>query len=90
MWKNVLLHFNASVGDKKPLKTFDAFREAAQRHPNAALVWLNSLARVSTTHTSELFFRIPCGRISPMTIQFAQKILELNQLRLLELRSKLP
>jgi len=74
---------------KKPLKTFDAFAVAAGRYPNAARIWLDYLARVSTTDTLKLFHRIQGDRISPTAIEFAHKILELNQSRLLKLRDPL-
>lgn len=74
----------ARVGDKKTLKTFNAFCEAQQRYPDAGRVWLNNLARVSSNDTLELFERIPSNRISQTAIEFAQKILELNQNKLLD------
>ena len=75
-----------SVEDIKPLKTFDVFCKAQERYPKAASVWLHNLANVSTDDTLELFRRIPSERISETAIEFAQKILELNQRRLLNLR----
>ncbi|MEH1845911.1 MAG: HipA-like protein [Nostoc sp.] len=76
----------ARVSDQKPLKlkAFNAFCEAQQRYPDAARVWLNNLARVSSNDTLELFKRIPSNRISQTAIEFAQKILELNQSKLLD------
>ncbi|MEH2132796.1 MAG: hypothetical protein V7K86_19645 [Nostoc sp.] len=50
----------------------------------AARVWLNNLARVSSNDTLELFEHIPSNRISQTAIEFAQKILELNQNKLLD------
>jgi hypothetical protein len=80
----------ASVEDERPLKTFDVFREARQRYPKAASVWLDNLAKVSSDDTLKLFQRIPSERISETAIKFAQKILELNQHRLLKLRNIIP
>ncbi|MEH1906826.1 HipA-like protein [Nostoc sp.] len=74
----------ARVGDQKTLKTFNAFCEAQKRYPDAARIWLNNLARVSSNDTLELFERIPSNRISQTAIEFAQKILELNQSKLLD------
>ncbi|MEH2203164.1 MAG: HipA-like protein [Nostoc sp.] len=73
----------AKVGDQKTLKTFNAFCEAQKWYPDAARVWLNNLARVSSNDTLKLFERIPSNRISQTAIEFAQKILELNQSKLL-------
>lgn len=75
----------ASINDTRPLKTFDAFCEVARRHPEAAKVWLARLASVSATDTLALFKRIPSNRISPIAVEFAQKILELNQRKLLDM-----
>lgn len=78
--------FYAKVeGDKRKLKTFEVFRKVAERYPNAASVWLDYLANVSLSDTLNLFRRIPSDRISETAIKFAQKILELNQRRLLDL-----
>lgn len=80
----------ANVNDKKPLKTFDAFCEVARRYPEAAKVWLERLTDVATNDTLALFSRIPSHRISPTAIEFAQKIIELNQCKLLEMMELLP
>lgn len=75
----------AEVSDRTPLKTLDAFLEAKKFSPEAARIWLERLAMVSATNTIELFSRLPDGRISSPAAKFAQKILEINQQRLLEL-----
>ncbi|MGB5595571.1 MAG: hypothetical protein WBM62_16265, partial [Crocosphaera sp.] len=77
----------ANVGDRKPLTTLDAFREAAQLHTTAANIWLDHLSKVSINDTLELFKRIPDDRISSTAIKFAQKILEINQNQLLKFRN---
>jgi hypothetical protein len=71
------------IKDKKPLKTFDVFRKAAKINSSAACVWLSRLSDISATNTLELFHRLPSHRISHTAIEFAQKILEINQNRLL-------
>ncbi|GET39991.1 hypothetical protein [Microseira wollei] len=78
------------VGDRNALKPLDAFRLAAQRYPLAARVWLEHLAGVSMRDTQALFNRIPNEFISEVAIAFAQKILEINQQRLLDLQKELP
>lgn len=75
----------AEVGDRQPLKTYDAFRRAAQLCPEAACIWVERLAMVSATNTLELFQRIPSSRISSTAIDFARRILEINRQKLLEL-----
>lgn len=82
--------FYSSVDDIKPLKTFDVFYRVAHRYPEAAQVWLERLRSVSRANTLEIFSRIPSARISSIAAEFAQKILELNQHRLLTLRESLP
>lgn len=82
--------FYRSVEDRKPLKTFDVFHEVAFRYPQAAHIWLADLERISRMNTLEIFHRIDRARISNVAIEFAQKILEFNQNRLLDLRKSLP
>jgi hypothetical protein len=76
--------------DKKAMLTLDAFYDAARRYPNAAIAWLGRLEGVSTTDTVKLLQRVPSARISKIAIDFAQKVLEMNQHSLLNLREKLP
>ncbi|MDJ0800388.1 MAG: HipA domain-containing protein [Calothrix sp. MO_167.B12] len=75
----------AEVEVKERLKTFDAFCEAQKLYPNAARIWLTNLAQISSNDTSELLQRIPPDWISPISIEFAQNILEFNRSRLLKL-----
>jgi hypothetical protein len=82
--------FYDSVDDKKPLKTIDVFDCAARRFPNAAHIWLERLESISKTSIVDIFHRIPNTRISPIAAEFAQKIIEFNQHRLLNLRKTLP
>jgi len=79
----------ASDNRPKPLKTFEAFREAALYYPQAAQVWLNCLTRISVNDTLAIFNRIPRARISQITIDFSQEILKFNRERLLELTGDL-
>ncbi len=81
--------FYNSVEDKKPLKTFDVFHRVASRYPQAAHIWLARLECVSLANTRLIFARIDKSRISKVAIEFAQKILEINQNRLLDLRKLL-
>jgi hypothetical protein len=79
----------ATADAARPLSTFDAFRAAARREPRAANAWLDRLARIRPADTLVLFHRIPADRISPLGVQFAQRMLEVNQRRLLDLRGRL-
>ncbi len=78
--------FYRSVEDTKPLKTFDVFTYVAQIYPKAANIWLERLNSITSASILEIFTRIPRKRISPIAIDFAQKILEYNQCRLLNLK----
>lgn len=82
--------FYKTVDDKKPLKTFDLFYQVANHYPEAARVWLERLESVSKANILEIFGQIPSTRISAIAAEFAQKILELNQNKLLVLREELP
>lgn len=74
----------------KPMTTFDTFRLAAQRYPEAANIWLDRLGTISQNDLAGLLGRIPPHRISPPAIDFALKILDINSARLLELKEELP
>ncbi|WP_341731835.1 hypothetical protein [Microcoleus sp. EPA2] len=82
--------FYGNVDDKKPLKTLDVFDCAARCYPNAAHIWIERLESISKVNLLDIFNRIPNTRISPIAAEFAQKILEFNQHRLLNLRKTLP
>ncbi len=79
----------AQVGNQKSLPIIDAFGQAAQQYPGAARVWLEQLAKISSTHTHSLLARIPSTRISTIALEFAHQILDINQSRLLRLREEL-
>jgi hypothetical protein len=81
--------FYGSVGDRKTLKTFDAFSLVARRYPEAASVWLARIENISTANILDIFNRINPARISTAASNFARKILEINQHRLLTLRKTL-
>jgi hypothetical protein len=81
--------FYNSVGDKKRLKPFDVFHRVAFRYPQAAHIWLARLELISLANTRLIFNRINKSRISTVAIEFAQKILEFNQKRLLDFRKSL-
>ena len=73
----------------KPLSTQDAFGATARAIPAAAKVWLDRLAGVSSADTLRIFEEVPPTLITAPAIEFAQRMLELNQQRLLLLGSSL-
>lgn len=81
--------FYAQPGDRKSLLTIEVFSQVAQQYPNVALVWLEQLARITSEDIQELLTRIPSARISPVAIEFAHQVLDINQSRLLSLREEL-
>jgi hypothetical protein len=81
--------FYGNAEDKKPLKTFDVFYQAALRYPQAAMIWIEHLEGISKTDTLSILNRIPQKWISHIAVEFAQKILELNQNKLLNLKELL-
>jgi HipA-like C-terminal domain len=80
--------FFASSASNKPLSTLDAFREAGKIRPVAARSWLKRLAEVSSQEVQGFFAQVPHDRITPVAIEFALKILELNRQRLLMLEEE--
>jgi hypothetical protein len=78
--------FFASPAHTRPLSTLEAFARAGKRYPSAAQVWLTRLAGISLPQVRALFARLPQERLSALAIDFAVKMLELNQQRLLALK----
>ncbi len=79
--------FYPSSSITKPMPTLHTFRDAATFRPGGANAWLDRIERVSSETTREIFRKVPPERITPTSIDFAQKILEINRQRLLALRS---
>ena len=69
--------------------TFEAFRQATQRYPAAARIWLDRLASISASEVAIIFEQLPADRISQVAAQFAKSILLFNIHRLLDLRGQL-
>lgn len=80
--------FFASPARKERLSTVEAFREAGRIRPVAARSWLERLADVSFSAVQGGFAEVPHDRITPVAIEFALKMLELNQQRLLALHEE--
>ena len=79
----------AQSGNNKPLGTFNAFCTAAKLFPQAANVWLDRLNQVQEEEMRELFYLIPSLYISSTAIEFAQKVLEVNQNKLISFQQEL-
>ncbi|ELS02432.1 hypothetical protein Xen7305DRAFT_00021460 [Xenococcus sp. PCC 7305] len=83
--KKCVSAFYRDVNDKKPLGTFELFKELASRYPKTSEVWLNRLTSISKENINLILQAIPSERISPTAAKFAQDILIFNQNRLLSL-----
>jgi hypothetical protein len=77
--------FFSSPASDKPMSTLDVFREASKLRPQAGRAWLERLSQISDNDIKAIFDRIPIDRISDAARNFAVKMLELNQNRLLKL-----
>lgn len=78
-----------TVNDKKALLNLEVFQIAANRYPDATKVWLQKLADISPDDITELLFKVPETRLSPIAREFTQQILLQNQIRLLNIRDSL-
>jgi hypothetical protein len=73
----------------RALSTIGAYQQAAETSPTAGKAWVDRLEAVSPADTAAIFQKVPPTIISEPAINFAQKMLELNRQRLLELRGSL-
>ena len=81
--------FYASPTDKKSLLTMDTFSQTTNRHPKAACIWLEILSGIAPTDVREILHRIPKERMSPVALEFAHQMLNINQSKLLRLQENL-
>ncbi len=77
--------FYPSFDDTKPLTTIDAFKMIKEADPKAARYWLEQLSRISILDTRAILSKIPKNEMTEVALEFAQKLLELNRERLLEI-----
>lgn len=76
--------FNIDANSRKRMSTVEAFLEARTVSPNAAEVWLSKLACLDMTEVQAIFNKIPESEITPLSAQFAFRMIELNRERLLQ------
>ena len=77
--------FFSSSTSTKPMLTSEVFKEASKLRPQAARAWLERLSQISDNAIRVVFDQIPADRISDAARDFAMKMLDLNQERLLKL-----
>jgi hypothetical protein len=83
--ERALSAFFSSPSSTRPMPTLAVFIEASKLRPLAAKAWLDRLSQISDNDVKGIFDQIPSDRISDAARNFAMKMLELNQKRLLEL-----
>ncbi|HZG42418.1 MAG TPA: hypothetical protein VEY93_05610 [Longimicrobium sp.] len=71
------------VNERKPLRTFDAFRHASALRPEAAEAWLARLRAVDETVLVDLLAHVPQERCSAVAKEFATRMVLHNRARLL-------
>ena len=77
--------FFATPTSAKPLKTLEAFHEAAKIRPAAADYWRERLAAIDPTQYRDILDEVPDSEISQPARDFACRMLEINAQRLLDL-----
>jgi hypothetical protein len=81
--------FFRNSADKRPLSTLDAFLLAARFQRRAGTFWLDRLGSVEWPRIDAIFGEMPQSEMSKVSQSFARKLLEINQQKLLALRSAL-
>lgn len=69
--------------DPKPLRTFDAFRQASEKAPGAAEGWRERLRAVGEAEITRVLSEVPRERFSTVAMEFAMRILLHNRARIL-------
>lgn len=78
--------FFATPASVKPLKTLEAFREAAKIRPAAADYWRERLVVIDRNLYRDILDEVPDTEISAPARDFACSMLEINANRLLKLK----
>lgn len=80
--------FYRSTNEERPLSTIEAFRAFGRIAPEAATIWLNRLAAVTSDSIRGILERVPVERMSDACRKFTLDLLLANQRRLLEEESQ--
>jgi hypothetical protein len=67
------------------ISTAAAFAIAAKLYPEAAKIWQEKLAAITPEQIDEILTRIPEGRITQASANFAKGLIEYNRTKLLKL-----
>lgn len=76
--------------DEKTVAPIEAFRLAARKFPVYATIWVEQLDGVADRDFAEVFEAMPETYITPDAAEFAQKLLQTNRRRILELAKEIP
>lgn len=76
----------AEPSDKRALSPFDAFIRAAQVQKGSAVIWLNKLQTISSEAILQILELVPPDFITKPSRDFAGRLLNYNQLKLLNLQ----
>ncbi len=76
--------FTDQEGTKR-LSMLEVFKRAASLKPQAAKIWLDQLAALNPADINQIFNRIPEGRITEVSANFAKGLIEYNRTELLRL-----
>ncbi len=76
--------FFSTRTSSNPLKTLDAFQEAAKIRPAAADYWMRKLSEINAKTYGDILGKVPDGVISAPARDFACRMLEINSERILQ------
>jgi hypothetical protein len=76
--------FTNQEGTKR-LSMSEVFKRAASLKPQAAQIWIDQLAALNPADINQIFNRIPEGRITEVSANFAKGLIEYNRTELLRL-----
>jgi hypothetical protein len=74
--------FTNQEGTKR-LSMLEVFKRAANLKPQAAKIWIDQLAALKPADINQIFNRIPEGRITQASANFAKRLIEYNRTELL-------
>jgi hypothetical protein len=74
--------FTNQEGTKR-LSMLEVFERAAELKPQAAKIWIDQLAALDPDEITKIFNRIPEGRITEVSANFAKGLIEYNRTELL-------
>ena len=68
--------------DNKPMSTLDAFKEIAERRPDAGKIWIRRMETIGTEEIESIIGKVPSNAMSDISKKFTLAIIEENKNRL--------